>query len=153
MWGTPYYVASEKLRGHSEDLRSDIYSLGATLFHALAGRPPFEADTADEMAAKHRTQPALSLPAYEPNLHERTTKAVACMLAQDPAERYKSYEEVIQDLTEAQEELKSDGAVKTIGAPTGKQLSILSLMGILAILAICVAAGWFIWKNRLVAFH
>src|SRR5580704_11354720 len=47
MWGTPYYVAPEKLRGQSEDLRSDIYSLGATLFHALAGRPPFEADTAD----------------------------------------------------------------------------------------------------------
>ncbi len=62
MWGTPYYVAPEKLRGHSEDLRSDIYSLGATLFHALAGRPPYDADTGDEMAAKHRTQPALSLP-------------------------------------------------------------------------------------------
>jgi len=153
MWGTPYYVAPEKLRGQSEDLRSDIYSLGATLFHALAGRPPFEADTADEMAAKHKMQPALSLPAYAPNLHERTTRAVASMLAQDPAERYKSYEEVIQDLTEAQEELKADGATKTIVAPTAKPPSILSLLGILAILMICVAAVWFIWKNRVVAFR
>ncbi len=75
------------------------------------------------------------------------------MLAQDPAERYKSYEEVIQDLTEAQEELKPDGATKTIVTPERKQLSILSLLGILAILTICVAAGWFIWKNRVMAFR
>ena len=153
MWGTPYYVAPEKLRGQSEDLRSDIYSLGATLFHALAGRPPFDADTGDEMAAKHKTQPALSLPAYAPNLHERTAQAVARMLTQDPADRYQSYEEVIQDLTEAQEELKANGTAKAIATPTGKQSSILSLLGMLAILGICLAAAWFIWKNRATAFH
>ena len=39
IWGTPYYVAPERLNNAPEDFRSDIYSLGATLFHALAGRP------------------------------------------------------------------------------------------------------------------
>ncbi len=43
IWGTPYYIAPEKLRGQADDFRSDMYSLGATLFHALAGRPPFDA--------------------------------------------------------------------------------------------------------------
>jgi eukaryotic-like serine/threonine-protein kinase len=39
IWGTPYYVAPERLNNEPEDFRSDIYSLGATLFQALAGRP------------------------------------------------------------------------------------------------------------------
>src|SRR3954463_14620209 len=45
IWGTPYYVAPERLNNAPEDLRSDIYSLGATLFHAVAGRPPMEGET------------------------------------------------------------------------------------------------------------
>jgi len=45
IWGTPYYVAPERLNNQPEDFRSDIYSLGATLFHAVAGRPPFESET------------------------------------------------------------------------------------------------------------
>jgi serine/threonine protein kinase len=153
MWGTPYYVAPEKLRGHPEDLRSDIYSLGATLFHALAGRPPFDADTAGEVATKHTAQPALSLQTSAPNLHERTTQAIARMLAQDPAERYDSYEEVIQDLTAAQEELKAGSVTKAIVVPTGERFSILSLLGMLATLVVCVAVVWFLWRNRVTIFR
>ena len=153
MWGTPYYVAPEKLRGHSEDVRSDIYSLGATLFHAWAGRPPFDTDTPGEVAARHTTQPALSLQTYAPDLHECTAQAITRMLAQDPAERYESYEEVIQDLIEAQEELKAIGATKTIDPPTEKRLSSLLLLGIPAALAVCAAIAWFLWKNHVAIFH
>jgi len=39
IWGTPYYVAPERLNNEPEDFRSDLYSLGATLFHAAAGQP------------------------------------------------------------------------------------------------------------------
>ena len=56
VWGTPYYVAPEKLDHQPEDFRSDMYSLGGTLFHAIAGRPPFEADTASMVALKHKEQ-------------------------------------------------------------------------------------------------
>jgi len=45
IWGTPYYVAPERLDNAPEDFRSDIYSLGATLFHAMAGCPPIEGET------------------------------------------------------------------------------------------------------------
>src|ERR1700720_1915444 len=45
IWGTPYYVAPERLDNKPEDFRSDIYSLGATLFHAVAGRAPIEGET------------------------------------------------------------------------------------------------------------
>jgi len=45
IWGTPYYVAPERLNHQPEDFQSDLYSLGATLYHAIAGRPPFEGET------------------------------------------------------------------------------------------------------------
>src|SRR2546423_15313135 len=45
IWGTPYYVAPERLNNEPEDFRSDIYSLGATLYHAMAGRAPFGGET------------------------------------------------------------------------------------------------------------
>src|SRR4030095_504254 len=43
--GTPYYVAPERLNNDPEDFRSDIYGLGATLFHAIAGKAPIEGNT------------------------------------------------------------------------------------------------------------
>ena len=55
IWGTPYYVAPERLNNQPEDFRSDIYSLGATLFHALAGRPPFDGES---MSASDLLAPA-----------------------------------------------------------------------------------------------
>jgi serine/threonine protein kinase len=112
VWGTPYYVAPEKLRDQPEDFRSDIYSLGATLFHALAGQPPFDAATAGEVVTKHATQPAYSLNMYAPSVHERTTRVISRMLAKDPAKRHQSYDELIRDLIKAQESLRQKPARK-----------------------------------------
>ena len=105
VWGTPYYIAPEKLRGQPEDFRSDMYSLGATLFHAAAGRPPFDAATTGEVITKHVTQPAL-LRTYAPTVHDRTMNVITCMLAKDPEERYGSYDELVEELAEAQEDLQ-----------------------------------------------
>jgi len=66
-------------------------------------------------------------------------------LAEDPSERYETYDELIQDLTEAQDELKATQAL--VVAPAGNQPSILSLMGMLATLVVCVVAVWFMWKH------
>jgi serine/threonine protein kinase len=112
VWGTPYYIAPEKLRGQPEDFRSDMYSLGATLFHAAAGRPPFDAATTGEVITKHVTQPAFSLRTYAPTVHDRTMQVIACMLAKDPDERYGSYDELIQELTEGQDNLKPKASRK-----------------------------------------
>jgi hypothetical protein len=144
LWGTPYYIAPEKLRGRPEDLRSDIYSLGATLFHALTGRPPFDADTAGEVV----TDSALSLKTNAPDLNERTTQIVARMLARDPAERYATYDELIQDLAEAQDELKGAKVVKPIVAPTRERLVILPFVATLATLVVCMVAVWFVSEKR-----
>ena len=152
IWGTPYYVAPEKLRGRTEDLRSDIYSLGATLFHAQVGQPPFDTAATGELATKSATTPALSLKTHAPDTTKRTRQIITRMLARDPAERYESYEELIQDLTEAQDELKTPLASRTIAAAVGKRYSTLSRLAILAMLVACLAVVWFMWKNRLTFF-
>jgi serine/threonine protein kinase len=55
IWGSPYYISPERVGQKAEDFRSDVYSLGATLFQMLTGHPPFEADTPEELAAKRLT--------------------------------------------------------------------------------------------------
>jgi len=116
VWGTPYYVSPEKLRGKPEDVRGDIYSLGATLFHALTGSPPSDAATT--------TQSPVLLERHVSGIHEPTTRVIARMLAKDPAKRYGSYDEVIQDLTEASESLKG----MQNGRPGNERSSIWSLL-------------------------
>ncbi|HZY88438.1 MAG TPA: serine/threonine-protein kinase, partial [Gemmataceae bacterium] len=54
--GTPLYMSPEQCAGATLDARSDVYSLGATLYHALAGRPPFSADSLLALLAMHARQ-------------------------------------------------------------------------------------------------
>jgi len=109
IWGTPYYVAPEKLDEHPEDFRSDIYSLGATLFHALAGRPPFEAHDASMVALKHLKSQAVSLQAFAPWVSGSTAYVINRTLLKDPDQRYQSYDELIEHLEYAKSQLLADG--------------------------------------------
>jgi fructosamine-3-kinase len=105
IWGTPYYIAPEKLDNQLEDHRSDIYSLGGTLFHALAGRPPYEAETASMVALKQLKSQAVSLQAFAPDISSETAYVVNRMLAKNPDDRYDSYSELIEHLTYARNKL------------------------------------------------
>jgi eukaryotic-like serine/threonine-protein kinase len=150
IWGTPYYVAPEKLRGRPDDERSDIYSLGATLFHALAGRPPVDPRAATDAVAKHTVDPAASLAMDAPAAQPRTIRIIARMLAQDPVGRYGSYDEVIQDLIEAQDSLKKTTADTPFAASGRKQFAAWYLLGTLML---CVGVVWFVWKYGTAVFH
>jgi eukaryotic-like serine/threonine-protein kinase len=111
VWGTPYYVAPEKLDNKPEDFRSDIYSLGGTLFHALAGRPPFEGEDASRVALKHLKSQAVSLQAFAPNISTETAYVINRTLSKDPNDRYQSYDELIEHLDYAREKLQTNGGV------------------------------------------
>jgi eukaryotic-like serine/threonine-protein kinase len=112
IWGTPYYVAPEKLDQQPEDFRADMYSLGATLFHALAGRPPFEAENASLVALKHLKSQAVSLQAFAPWVSNPTAHIINRTLSKNPDDRFQSYDELIHNFGYALEELQKQG-----GAP------------------------------------
>ena len=101
IWGTPYYIAPEKLDNQPEDFRSDIYSLGGTLFHALAGRPPYEAEKASTVALKQLMSRPVSLQAFAPDVSSETAYVIDRMLAKNPDQRYASYSELIEHLSYA----------------------------------------------------
>lgn len=105
IWGTPYYIAPEKLDNQPEDFRSDIYSLGGTLFHALAGRPPYEAESASMVALKQLKSQQVSLQAFAPDVSSETAYVINRMMAKAPDDRYQSYEELIGHLTYARDKL------------------------------------------------
>ncbi len=88
--GTPYYVAPERLNNEVEDFRSDIYSLGATLHHAIAGRPPFAGETNSATALRDLKNNPLSLGAAAPGLRRETVRTIDRMIAPDRGERFAS---------------------------------------------------------------
>lgn len=93
IFGTPYYVAPERIKREVVNWSSDLYSLGGTLYHALTGHVPFEAPTPEDVVAAHvHTQPtAPNLVA--PEITQATSDAIMCALSKDPGERFQSYEE------------------------------------------------------------
>jgi len=105
IWGTPYYIAPEKLDNQPEDFRSDIYSLGGTLFHALAGRPPYEAETASMVALKQLKSQPISLQAFAPDVSSETAYVINRMIAKNADDRYGSYAELIEHLGYAKNKL------------------------------------------------
>ena len=87
IWGTPYYVAPERLTSEPEDFRSDLYSLGATLFHAIAGRPTFEIETQSATELKKLKADPIKLKEVAPDVSDETAAVIDQMLRPDPADR------------------------------------------------------------------
>ena len=109
IWGTPYYVAPERLNNEPEDFRSDIYSLGATLFHAIAGKAPIEGNTNSAVLLRELKQQPLDLCAVAPDVSQGTARVFQRMIAADPGQRFSSYDELVVELEQAQRVLESGG--------------------------------------------
>ena len=106
VWGTPYYIAPEKVRDRKEDHRSDIYSLGATLFHAFALKPPFEGQTATDVVLARLKEPPPSLDQVRKDLHPATRALILRMLEPDPFRRYPTYASLISDIRETLDKVR-----------------------------------------------
>jgi len=116
IWGTPYYVSPERLEGKVEDFRSDMYSLGVSLYHALAGRPPFDASTAELVAAKHLSETPLPLKTYAPTITDQTTYAISRAMARQPESRFANYNELIEQLEDAKRRLVTNTGSIPLGS-------------------------------------
>lgn len=92
--GTPHYMSPEQGAGEPLDARSDQYALGATLYHLLAGAPPFDAEQALTILLHHREAPLPPLV----DCPARLASIVEKMLAKAPDDRFASFDEVIEAL-------------------------------------------------------
>jgi serine/threonine protein kinase len=104
-WGTPYYVAPEKIKREPETFLSDMYSLGATLYHAMTGHVPFEAPTVEEVIIAQVQTPLTPPNLVVPEITQPTSDALVKAMAKNPAERFLSYDEFIMALTAARSQL------------------------------------------------
>lgn len=119
VWGTPYYIAPEKIKREREDFLSDMYSLAGTLYHALTGHVPFEAPTVEAVIAAHIHTPLTSPNLVCPDISPPTSDVIARAMAKQPAERYQSYDELVMALTAARSHFLVNH-YKNQAAPPGK---------------------------------
>jgi len=105
VWGTPYYIAPEKVKREREDFLSDMYSLAGTLYHALTGHVPFEAPTVEEVVAAHIHAPLTPPNQIIPEITQPTSDALVIAMAKSPAERYRTYDDLRMALEAAWSQL------------------------------------------------
>jgi serine/threonine-protein kinase len=96
--GTPLYMSPEQIEGRPVDSRSDIYSLGVTAYHMLAGRPPFEGDTPLAVAVQHLNKPAPPLAAHVADLPTALGELIVRMMAKNPVERFATPADLLREL-------------------------------------------------------
>jgi serine/threonine-protein kinase len=104
--GTPLYMSPEQIEGRQLDSRSDIYSLGCTAYHMLAGKPPFNGDSPLAVAVQHLNQPAPPLTDRNSNVPPRFAQVIEKMMAKKPADRFNDPAE----LQSALHDLATEGA-------------------------------------------
>ena len=131
IWGTAYYVPPERLDGLPEDFRSDIYALGASMYHGILGRPPFgmpepKEPTRTQNEKSHLSKKISSMlfsqrakteeappPSQQriipvrrinPRITLKTGQAIEKAMARNPNDRFQSYSEFIKCLTDARKQ-------------------------------------------------
>jgi serine/threonine-protein kinase len=98
-FGTPYYIAPEQVLGSPNiDFRADIYSLGASFYEMLTGRPPYTAPTPQQVMQKHVTGTLVPPDHLNASLSAGVSEVVEVMMSKRPKDRYNSTEDLLADL-------------------------------------------------------
>ncbi len=105
--GTPYYLPPEQAEGRDLDSRSDLYSLGVTMFEMLAGELPFQAGSPSGLIFLHSFCEPRSICAYRPGIPRRFEEILAKMLAKKPEDRFQTPLELCEALDALEVRLKS----------------------------------------------
>jgi len=109
IWATPFYVPPEALDVLEEDFRSDIYALGASLFHALSGQPPFTTESRSTTELKEIKRNLPSLKATAPWLSDETCAVIDKAMAFEMDDRFSSYQELIDAFHYAETVVNHEG--------------------------------------------
>jgi len=114
--GTAMYMSPEQIKGENPDGRSDIYSLGVTLFEMVSGQPPFKADSAMTLMMMHVNDPVPDLKSLNPDVPNELIAIINKALAKDPGDRYQTAAQMTAALRNALSQAKTD-AVATPKSP------------------------------------
>jgi formylglycine-generating enzyme required for sulfatase activity/predicted Ser/Thr protein kinase len=157
--GTPLYLPPDVARGRPFDARSDLYSVGATLYHAVAGQPPFDGQTPTEVILKHIEAPIPPLQALAPDAPAALCRIIHRLLCKDPDDRYPSAEALLAALGDVDGQavrppsaVRGVSATATMAVPAGspvdsepaprprrRRLAFAAAMGVVACTAVLLA--------------
>jgi serine/threonine protein kinase len=139
--GTPWYLAPEQAREPgTADIRADLYSLGCTLYHLLAGRPPFSGEGLLQQLLAHQERVPRSLTAYRSDVPPALVQVVERLLAKEPADRVQSPAQLVAALAPFTREVGSACVAKQDRG--GHRLPVvLTTLGFLVI----IGGGLLIW--------
>ena len=164
--GTPLYMSPEQIEGNEVDIRSDIYSLGVTVYHMLVGEPPFDGDSPITIAVKHSSQEPEGIRSHREDLPVELEDVVDRMLRkkkedrpQTPVQLLKMLQSITVDssngfdwsLFEVQPSEREVAAVSTVAVggtteslmkPPRKASAFLAVLPWLAIMLFSVGAWW-----------
>lgn len=127
--GTPLYMSPEQVQGLKVDQRSDLYSLGATFYHLLAGRPPFRGDTPIAVAYHQVHTPPPSATDSRPDVSTALSRIIQRLLAKQPDDRFPSAQALLQELRELDKrgehesdfEMPVESATETTDTPSANR--------------------------------
>jgi len=143
--GTPQYISPEQARNpHDVDVRTDLYSLGATLYHMVTGVPPFRGDTMAELITNVLHELPVSPKAINSALSDGMSLVIRKLLAKDLTVRYQAPRDLLDDLDRLEKSLPPQIDAQRLSAGEGERWRWLrpSLLAV-GVAAVATAAWWF----------
>lgn len=147
--GSPLFMSPEQAQGRPVDFRSDMYSLGCTLFFLASGKPPYWGDSAISILVMHVQEPLPEPPILAGAVDGRLMQVIRRMMAKMPEGRHETYDELLAELKEVERSLtaesgiggipttfKSSATAKPAGAKSGKANYL--LYGVIGILVVVI---------------
>lgn len=126
--GTPQYISPEQIMTPDQiDFRADMYSLGATLYHAASGHPPFERESIDEMLHAQLEDTPVPVVTLDPNFDPELSNIIDQLLRKEPAERFGSLSEVRKRMEAAATRIQLEATLKRRSALSSGTLPTLRL--------------------------
>lgn len=150
LMGTPEYMSPEQARGEKTDLRADIFAVGIIFYEMLIGKVPFKSNTVVETMYKRTQERAVPPLDLDKSIPIQANQIVMKCLETDPANRYQSVKELLQDLEVFDPDKKLSAVDRVRRDVARRSKSVMKWAVIAAIVVIAVVAG-FMLRSRFVS--